>query len=176
MKLRFTLVLIFGLVLVGCATSDVNPPEAGTKVGYVDVYSDSSTDLSWEVERSNDGSGSFRRFYVDTRPPSDGILRLALAPGAYRLRISCVNRANTGPVVVGAGVEEGKVTPITITLTERGTGLVERKEASLGATAYGRYGRRTRVRNSEQALYEVSADAGQPIAYNSKEEMPYAVK
>jgi len=49
------------LGLPGCATRNVNPPQARANTGYVDFHADSPGELCWEVSRF-----SLRQFWLAT--------------------------------------------------------------------------------------------------------------
>jgi len=51
--------LIFGLLLGGCATRNVNPTHAKANTGYAGFHADSSSDLSWDVARFDERSQTF---------------------------------------------------------------------------------------------------------------------
>lgn len=166
--------LLFALWVSGCATPNVNPPQARANTGYVDFYADSSGELSWEVARFDGRSQSFNRVFSELDPPSGGVLRLAFAPGRHRLRVTFLNRVITKPADVEVEVPDGKITPVRVTLTEAGVALVQTREENRGGTAKGRYGRRTKIGSDETAMYSLSAVADVPVAYQLKERMSYA--
>jgi hypothetical protein len=107
-------------------------------------------------------------------PAAGGFLRLAFAPGRHRLQVTFLNRVITQPAEIEVEVQDGKITPVRATLTSAGVALVETRETSRGGTAYGRYGRRTKISSDETAMYGISAVADPPVAYQHKERMPYA--
>jgi hypothetical protein len=163
-----------GLAVAGCASPDVNPSQPRSNMGYADFYADASLELSWEVTAFDEHARDFRPLFWDTEPPKDGVLRLALTPGPHRLRIAFLNWVISSPAELEVVVENGRITPVRVTLTEAGTGLVLSKETSPGGTAYGRFGRRTKIRSKEMAMYQLSAVAAPPVAYRPKADMPYA--
>jgi hypothetical protein len=171
------LLLVFAataLVVASCATSDVNPRQARANTGYADLYGKRASGLSWEVARFDATAGEFRRILSDYEPPEYGIVRLALATGRHRLRLTCLDQATTGPVDIEVEVEDGKITPVRVTMRKAGTTEAETEETSIGGTLYGRYGRRTKIIGDEQVMFQVSANSGPPVAYRLKAEMPYA--
>ena len=173
--IQFLLTLTaIGLFVAGCATPNVNPPQARANTGYVDFHADASAGLSWEVARWEDHKREFQRVFWELEPPPGGVLRLAFVPGRYRLRVTFLNRVITKPVEIAVEVQDGKVLPVRVTLTEAGTTLVRTKEESRGGTAYGRYGRRTKIGSDESVMYDISATAEPPVDYQPKEQMPYA--
>lgn len=174
-SIQFILALAaIGLLVAGCATPNVNPPQARANTGYVDFHADPSAGLSWEVARWEDRSQDFQRVFWDLEPPSGGVLRLAFAPGRHRLRVTFLNRVITKPAELEVEVQDGKILPVRVTLTEAGTTLVRTKEENRGGTAYGRYGRRTKIGSDETVMHDISAVAAPPVAYQPREQMPYA--
>jgi hypothetical protein len=163
-----------GLGLVGCATSDVNPAQARAQTGYVDLYAGSPGQFSWEVSRFDERAQDFEHVFSDFDPPQKGIVRVALSPGPYRLKVAILNRLTTGPVKFQVRVEDGKITPVQFTLKRAGSGEVETAETNVGDTLYGRYGRNTRFSDVQDAEYAVSAAVETAVAYHVKAEMPYA--
>ena len=162
------------LGVAGCAPLNVNPPAARANTGYVDFHAESSTELNWEVVRFDERTQSFHNLYWELKPPPAEVLRLAFAPGRYRLRVTFLNRVVTNPVVVEVEVADGKITPVRITLTAAGTGLVETRERNFGGTAKGRYARRTKIGSDETVMYSLTAEVGPAVAYQPRERMPYA--
>lgn len=168
-KVRVFSGVVIGLLLAGCASPNVNPPQARANTGYVDFYADSAG-LCWEVARFDDRSQSFQRVYSELKPPPREILRLAFAPGRYQLRVTILNRVTSGPVELKVEVRDGKITSVRVSLTEAGAALVENR----GDMVKGRFGRRTTLRSNETVRYRISAAAELPVAYQVKEVMPYA--
>lgn len=161
--------LIFGLLLGGCASRNVNPTKAKANTGYVDFQADSSSDLSWDVARFDERSQTFRSIFSEVEPPQHGVLRLALPPGHCRLRVTFLNRVIAEPAEIEVEVQDGKITPVRVTLTAAGASQVRTEEESRGGRARGSYGRRTKVGSVEMAMYNVSAVAAPPVAYRPKE-------
>ena len=162
------------LWMSGCATSNVNPSQARANTGYVDFHADSSSDLSWEVARFDESSQTFQRVFSELEPPQHGVLRLALPPGHCRLRVTFLNRAIAKPAEIEVEVQDGKITPVRVTLTAAGVALVRTEQETRGGTSSGRYGRRVKVGSVETEMYSVSAVADPPVAYQPKERMSYA--
>jgi len=162
------------LLVAGCASPNVNPTQARVNTGYVDFYAEPAADLMWDVAGFNDGTGAFQRVFSEFKPPASGVLRLAFAPGPRRLRVTFLNLTTTKPAEVDIEVQDGQITPVRITLAEEGTASVKTKETSRGGTAYGRYGRRTKIGLDETVTYGLSAVADPPVAYQTKERMSYA--
>ena len=169
--------LLFALLALwasGCATHNVNPPQARANTGYVDFHTDPAEQLCWQIECFDDRAQSFQKVFSELDPPAGGFLRLAFAPGNHRLRVTFMNRVIVQPLEIDVAVQDGKVAPVRVTLTPAGTTLVETMKVSRGATAKGRYGRRTEIGSNESVRYGLSAAAETPAAYLLKEEMPYA--
>ena len=171
--LRFCLSLVLVLGLAGCASRNVDPPAPGSHVGYLDFYADPPGPLSWNVEKIDSPSGKAHTLFQQYAPLEDRILRLAVRPGSYHLRVSFFNLVTLGPAEAVAEVEAGKITPVKIDLIERGTVLVESKETRAGGTYYGRFGRSTRLRDNETTRFELRATAGPVEIYRPKAQMPY---
>jgi hypothetical protein len=165
---------VIGLWVPGCATQNVNAPQARANTGYVDFRADPTGKLSWEVARFDDRTQCFKIVFSQLEPLPDAVLRLAFAPGHHRLRVAFLNRVITKPVEVEVEILDGKITPVRVTLTASGTLLVTTKGTSFGGTAKGRYGRRIKYSSDETAMYGLSAVADAPMPYQMKERMPYA--
>jgi len=90
------------------------------------------------------------------------------------LRVTFMNRVIVQPVEIDVAVQDGKIIPIRVTLTAAGTAQVKTREVTRGATARGRYGRRTEFGSNETVRYGLSAVAETPVPYEPKEQMPYA--
>jgi hypothetical protein len=172
--LSLLLLVLFGLLAPGCASPNANPPRPRANTGYVDFHADSTNDLSWDVARFDENTQVFQKVFSDLTPPPGGILRLAFAPGRQRLQITFLNRVISQPAEIEVEVQDGKITPVNVTLTAAGTALVDRKTKSLGGTAQGQYGVRTKIRSNETVMYGVTAAADPPVTYQIKEQMPYA--
>jgi hypothetical protein len=164
------------VVVVGCASSDVNPRHASATMGYVDFYGKRASHLSWQVDRFDDNAHKFRRILSDWEAPPEGILRLEVAAGRHRLRITCLNLSTTGPAEIEVAVENGKITPVFVVMKKAGSSEVETEETNVGDTLYGRYGRNTRISYEAEDMYRVSATADPPADYRVKAEMPYALQ
>jgi hypothetical protein len=173
--IQFVLTLAaIGLSVQGCATRNVNPHQARANTGYVDFHAGPSAELSWEVSRWDDRSRDFDLVFWDLDPPPGGILRLAFAPGRHRLRVAFLNCVVKKPAEVEVEVQDGKILPIRVKLTEAGTTVVETKEQERGGTAFGRYGRRTKFGSEEMMMYDIAIAVAPPVAYQPREQMPYA--
>jgi len=162
------------LFLIGCATQNGNPAHARANKGYVDFHADSAADLWWEVKRFDDHAQSFTTLFSQFKPVPNGILRLELAPGHYHLQVRFQNRAVLEPMETEVDVENGLITPVRVAFKAGGISIIESKSTSIGSTAYGRYGRRTKIESSQNPTYEAMAFPEPPVAYRLKEQMPYA--
>jgi len=162
------------LLVSGCATQNVNPPQARANMGYADFHADPAGELYWQIERFDDRAQGFKKVFSELEPPTGGFLRLAFAPGRHRLRVTFLNRVIAQPAEVEVEVQNGKITPVRVALTSAGVAFVQTKETSRGGTAKGRYGRRTKYSSDESTMYDLSAVADPPVAYQLKEKMPYA--
>ena len=171
---RLLILAAAGLFITGCASSNVNPPQARAKTGYVDFYADSSGELSWQVGRFDDRTQSFRNVFSELEPPPGRVLRLAFPPGHYRLQVTFLNRVVREPGAVEVEVKDGMITPVRVQLTAAGESQVQTKRTNPGGTAYGRYGRRTKFSYDESTMYRVSAEVTAPMPYQVKEQTSYA--
>jgi hypothetical protein len=154
----------------GCMTRDVNPPTAKAGTGYVDFYSDDSSGLCWRIDGLEPYHTKGRTLVEEFKARTNEPVRLAFAPGHYRFGITFLNRAVTEPGTANVQVEEGKVTPVEVTLVETGKALIEKRRERMGAS-YARTGRTTKVRASEGATFRVEAEVQNPISYRPKERM-----
>ena len=170
----FAAVLGVALLVLGCASSNVNPTAPRTNTGYVDFYAEAGDTLDWDIQRFDASANGFKPVFSSLKPIEGPVLRLAFAPGLHRLRVTVLNRVIAEPVVVEVDVRAGQITPVQVTLSEAGVTSVQSKGTSRGGTAYGRYGRRTKISSDESTLYRVTV-APQPLrTYQLKEQMPYA--
>src|SRR5213078_2009585 len=144
--------LLFALWLTGCATPNVNPPQARANTGYVDFHADPPEEFWWEVARFDDRTQDFQRVFSEFSPPPGGVLRLAFAPGTHRLRVTFLNRVIVKPVEVNVELLDAKITPVQITLTEAGVTFVRTETKSVGA-ARGGVGQRTKISADESFMY-----------------------
>src|SRR5262252_6989826 len=74
---------------VGCASTSVNPDVAKPGVGYVDFYC-KDTAVMWNVKDVT--SANSKRLFSKPKPLDTGVLRMAFAPGTYKLEVSFLNR------------------------------------------------------------------------------------
>jgi hypothetical protein len=160
------------LVLVGCSTTNPNPPTPKANTGYVDFYTDSNLQLAWEIKCGDEKSGEMKTAYSEFDPLDGTTLRLASSPGNRKFQVWVMNRVTEGPEAVPVAVENGKVTPVHVTLTLAGTNSVRTKVYGFRGSAKG-YGRGTKIESEDSEVYRIEATAEQPRAYQVKEQMPY---
>jgi hypothetical protein len=154
-----------------CATKDVNPPVPKTKTGYADFYADDDSLLCWQIQRLTGNQARGRILFEEFKPRTNALLRLSFPPGQYRLGVTFLNRAVTHPGIADVAIEDGKITPVRVTLVDTGKALTRVKDVRVGGTFYGRFGRSTKIRASEGATFRVEAEAQPPVGYQRKERM-----
>lgn len=162
------------LIAAGCASSNINSPAPRANTGYIDLYSESDTDLCWDVQVSRASGADFKTVFSDVKPPEGGVLRLAFAPGNHTLRITFLNRVITKPAQLNVKIENGKITPLAVTLTETGPTTVVSKQTIIGGSPSLRGGRQTKVNSDETVMYDISAVPAAPVPYQPKKQMPYS--
>lgn len=167
------LLLLFG---AGCASPNVNPPTARPNTGYVDFYTETNSELAWQVQRFDPAAKQFKIVFADLDPLKDPILRLAFAPGEYRFQVTFLNRVIAKPAQLDVRVEAGRIIPVQVTLTEAGTAFTQTKSTTYGSTIRGRIGRRTKVGSYETVMWNVAAVSRSSQPYQPKEQMNYAQK
>ena len=161
------------VALLGCASPDVNPRTPKANTGYVDFYSPTKDALYWDVKRSKSANG-YKTVFSKLNSVDAGVLRLAFSPGRHKFRVTFLNRVINKPVEIEVDVQNGKITPVRITLTEGRNVVVQSSVQVRGGSAYGRNGQRIKVVSDESVMYDVSAVAGAPEDYQRRERMPYA--
>jgi hypothetical protein len=166
------LLLAIGLTNSGCSTANVNPASPRADMGYVDFYTDSDLDLSWEIKCADERTGELRTLFSEFKPVQGNIVRLAVAPGTHQFQVWVMNQATEGPQPVKAPIENAKVTPVHVTFKSVGTTTVDRKVFRFGGSAKG-YGRGTKIASDQDEVFQIGAVAGTPQAYQPKERMPY---
>jgi hypothetical protein len=177
MKILFRLLpvglfMLVCLLLPGCATSDFNPASPRPNTGYVDFYTDSSMDLSWDVKTLDQGNGAVRTVFSEFDAVPGTILRVAVAPGKQRFKVSFINRATEGPQEVDVQVDNGKITPVHVVLSPVGTTMVDRQDYAIRGSAKG-YGRKRKFYSDTNQVYRLSLSAQPEQDYRVKEQMPY---
>jgi hypothetical protein len=171
------LCLGIGLFAVSCASPNVNPKGPRSKSGYIDFYSKPDADLFWEVERFDSSANAYKTAFSEMKPVKDEFLRLGFAPGTYQLRLTVLNLAVVEPAIVQVEVKEGFVTPVLVELAQVGQSAVVSKETRVGSNLYGRYGRRTKIINSQTGgIYRATASAQPFQPYQPKQQMSYFKK
>jgi hypothetical protein len=158
----------------GCATRDVNPPQARPNTGYVDFYTDAASDLAWLVERFDDGTQSFTSVFSEFEPSPGRALRLAFPPGQCRLRVTSQIHFVREPAPVSVEVKDGLITPVHVVLVPEGSGMMERRERRLGRSLAGSHGRNTKITTEETVIFRLSVEAEAPMPYQVKERTMYA--
>jgi hypothetical protein len=157
---------------LGCSTGNVNPSKPHANTGYVDFYTDSDLQLSWEVKRTNETNGEMKTVFSEFSPVEGNILRVAAAPGSHQFSVWFINRVTEGPQTVTVPVESGKITPVHVTLTPAGSTSVDRKVYGLRPSAKG-YGRGTKVVSDTTEILDIGAVPQPPLPYQTKEKVPY---
>lgn len=163
----FTAVLV--LAAGGCASLNVNPSVAKPGMGYVDFYCVDADGLYWDITDTKTGKKVFYNF----NPFNEQILRVALKPGHYQLRINVLNHVINQTATADVEVREGKITPITVTLAPAGSETVRTTSTQVGGTYYGRYGRSTRIVTTQSTSFDILAEPRPQLPYQPKEQMSY---
>jgi hypothetical protein len=91
------MLLLAGLMIAGCSTANVNPASPRANTGYVDFYTDSDLDLSWEIKCADERTGEMRTLFSEFKPLQDNIVRLAVPPGTHQFQVWVMNQATEGP-------------------------------------------------------------------------------
>jgi hypothetical protein len=166
-----------GVLAASCVSPNVNPTAPRANTGYIDFYSEPDADLFWEVEKFNTSANAYETAFSEMKSLKDEFLRLGFAPGTYQLRISFLNLAVVEPAIVKVDVKEGFVTPVLVELAQVGQSTVVSKQTRVGSNLYGRYGRRTKIINSQTGgIYRAAASAQSFQPYHLKQQMPYFKK
>lgn len=160
------------IVVAGCSTPGVNPSTPRSGTGYVDFYTDSDESLSWEIKCASQPGGEMRKVFSEFKPVQGNILRLAVPPGSHRFEVWFSNRVTQGPQPVTVTVEDGKVTPVHVTLAPTGTVTVESKVYGFRPSTRG-YARGTKVVAEQNQAFQIGAVASAAQGYQTKERMPY---
>jgi hypothetical protein len=158
----------------GCASPDVNPSTPKPNTGYLDFYSEPTTNLSWDIVRLEPAAQTGETLFSQYAPVAYPIVRLALPPGRYRLRIGFLNRVIVDPIVVDASVRDGLVTPIRVTFSEAGTANPDQKQARSGAVVTSRSNSPMGGSAPPNTVYRIQAQVLDPLPFLSKTQMPYA--
>jgi hypothetical protein len=165
---------IVGLIWCsGCASTNVNPEVAKPGVGYVDFYCKDAS-VMWNVKDVT--AGTSKRLFSKPKPVDTGVLRMAFAPGTYKLEVSFLNRVVSEPGDIELQIKDQQVLPVEAFMVPAGSTLIQEKSISGGSTVYGRPGRTTKVTNEAANLFRVELTPQTPLAYAKKELMSYAAK
>ena len=166
--LRYLLTLILLASLVsGCATSNGHRSAARPGLGFVDFQPDPPDDLAWRVSRFDVGKQAWQQVFSDLKPPANGVLRLACAPGPYQFQVTFLNRVILQPVIVPVEVVDGLTTPVSIALNPTGTMTVDQKQAlRLGSTVKGTQGQRSKYNGDQSTAYQLEATVQAPITFH----------
>jgi hypothetical protein len=173
MRICVHFVAVLLVLVVGCASPNVNPKKPAPGKGYVDFYLVPNEPVCWQIVRMDDPSGKPVKLSEEFEPSEERILRLALPPGEYYLRVSFLNHVVMDPAHVVVEVKDGKVTPVQVTFTEVGKTQVEVRTVRVGGTVYGTYGRGTKLRLRAYGALKVNANPRTPVPYELKANMPY---
>lgn len=157
----------------GCASPNVNPPQAQPNTGYIDLHSPTDDTLCWDVGESTGSRNHFRRVFSDVKPVEGDLLRLAFDAGPHRLRVTFLNRVVSEPVDFTCDVRAGNIVPVAISLKPAGQTTVLSKQTTIGGTPAGRGGRQTQIKSSETVRYDLSAEVGPAFPYQPKNQINY---
>ena len=170
-KSRWLLFLLAASGLVGCSSLEPNPFTPAANIGYVDFYCETTSDLSWDVYRV-DAKGKTKTAFSQYKPLAGNVLRIPVAPGQQRFRVGIFNRVTEGPEEATVSVQNGKVTPVKVTLVKSGTVTTQDKTYSFRGSAKG-YARGTKFSREENPVLAILLEAQPPVAYEQKEKMSY---
>jgi len=170
---KWSPLLLLLLLVISCRSTNVNPADAKPNTGYVDLYSPADTNLCWEVKDVQVKSGKARTLFSNVKPVQGSVLRLALSPGDHRLSITFLNKAVSIPALLDLTVEDGRITPVLVTLQETGTITARGEQTSFRTTLRG-VGQATDLQDRPATLYEISASAEPPRPYWPKEALAYS--
>ena len=173
-RARCCFLLLSALALAGCSSLEPNPASPRASTGYVDFYCDTTSDLSWDVYRV-DANGKTKKAFSQYKPFPGNVLRMPAKPGEQRYRVGIFNRVTEGPEETTVNVEDGKVTPVKVTLVKSGTVTTQDKSYSFRGSAKG-YARGTKFSREENPVLDITLETQTPLPYEPKERMPYAKK
>ena len=166
----FCWIAVGGLLFAAaCATRESNPSRPSANHGYVDFYADPPLDVYWKIEQLDRQESVSRVLYSEFKAPSNGVLRLELAPGTYHLKVAFMNYATEGPTEVDVLVTPEKITPVRIKHEAAGSTYVRDVDDKARNP-----GRMRKVTDYQQQIYKLAAEAGAPEGYQVKERMSYA--
>lgn len=155
----------------GCRTGEVNPRAAGKATGYVDFYTRTNEDLSWEVKRE-DSAGKMQVVFCKYSVLRGNILRLPTPAGAHRFSVWFNNRVTSGPETVLVQVINSQVTPVEVSFASAGETAVQSQSYEYRPTAHATR-RVTRISQELQPAADIVLVAAPAQAYQPKERMPY---
>lgn len=161
------------LFAAGCASPNVNPPQAEPNTGYIDLYSPTDGGLCWEVGESTAATSNLRTVFSDVKPVEGDRLRLAFAPGRHWLHVTFLNRVISGPAVFSCDIQAGCILPVAISLTPVGQTTVVSKQTTMAGTSSGRSGRQIKINREEALRYDLSAQVGSAFPYQPKDQINY---
>ena len=170
MRCNSSILLIGGLFLAGCASTNVNPSEAKANTGYVDFYAARGADLHWEVIDTTRN----KKLFSEYKPVEGGVLRLALPPGRHSLQVQFRNRVVLESEAKEIELRDGMVTPVHVCLEDIGTTLVREKKAQWGDSYSGRRGRVTKISTPESQAFRVVLEPDTPVPYQPRTSVSYA--
>ena len=157
------------LVAAGCATSESNPLKPRSNRGYADFYAEPAGDVYWRIDEWDQESSEFKQRYSKFGAPEHGIVRLELAPGVHRFRITFLNMATEAPVDTDVAIVPEKVSPVALRRMPVGDTYVRSVEDKVKHA-----GRRREVTDDQQQIYRLVPRSLTPEAYQQKAKMRYA--
>jgi hypothetical protein len=173
MGVTFALAAISVLIFSGCTTLvNPHPPSPLANTGFVDLYCESMTNLSWDVFRLDQKSRKMKPAYSKYAPLPGNVLRVRSPAGSQLFRVNIFNKANRGPAEIIVAVEDGKVTPVKLTLEHIERTAVDQKEYAFRGSAKG-YLRGTKIVTVQNDIVRILANAEAPQPYRPKAQMDY---
>ena len=161
-----------GMTITGCISSNPDRASPQANTGYVDFYTDTNQQLAWEVKRFDERTGELRTEFSKVQPLPGNLLRVPVVPGNHQFRIWFLNRATEGPKSVEVPVENGKVTPVHVSLDRTGT-IAVNNEVYGGRRSTRGYGSGQKTVTDEMDRYKINAVSETPQAYQPMERMAY---
>lgn len=151
----------------GCASTDLNPQTARPGRGYVDFYTQPRTESWWKVDVFQAATQTYQPFAAEFNAPAGGIYRVEAPPGRYKIRVGFVNRFVESPAGQEVEVQDGKITPVEVTLAQGGTAQRRVAEDRAGGSL------RNKVTDQPDTVWKVSASARPAVAYTPKAATAY---
>jgi hypothetical protein len=158
----------------GCASANITAREPKPNTGYVDFYSPTDAELCWDVRDGGASGRHFRTVFSEVKPVDGDVLRLGLAPGRHRLRVTFLNRVVKASAEIEVEIQNGKVIPVAVSLAAAGATTVLSKQTTMGGTPAGRGGRRTKINSEESAMFDISAVVESAVPYQPRQQMSYS--